>query len=121
MKTDKNSRTTTPEGTQPKPELTVPDSKTASKTAHITYEKWWDEYRPIKNHIAPNAPFDGCMFETYGAELEFVCASNSKHVWTLVDCDGKLWICEGLHYVNRMGYFVTEVPAPANKIFNIKI
>ena len=26
MKTDKNSRTTTTEGTQPKPELTVPDN-----------------------------------------------------------------------------------------------
>ena len=26
MKTSKNSRTTTPEGTQPKPELTVPDN-----------------------------------------------------------------------------------------------
>jgi len=32
MKTDKNSRTTTPEGTQPKPELTVPDNNHQNKS-----------------------------------------------------------------------------------------
>jgi antirestriction protein ArdC len=36
MKTSKNSRTTTPEGTQPKPELTVPDSKRGSVYEQIT-------------------------------------------------------------------------------------
>jgi hypothetical protein len=91
----------------------------SSTPARIAYEKWWDEYRPIKNHIASNASFDGCLFETYGGELEFVCVRNPKQVWTFLDCDGRIRICEGLHYVNRLGYFVTEVEAPANRTFSI--
>ena len=30
--------------------------------------------------------------------------------WTVVDCDGKLYVTTGLHYVNRIGYLRTGRP-----------
>lgn len=35
---------------------------------------------------------------------------DSKHLWTVLDCDGDLYAVNGLHYVNRFGYVVTEEP-----------
>jgi hypothetical protein len=33
-------------------------------------------------------------------------------VWTVLDCDGALVVGSGFHYVNRVGYIITEVPVP---------
>lgn len=35
-------------------------------------------------------------------------AVDSKHLWTIVDADGSLYAVSGLHYVNRIGYLLTE-------------
>jgi hypothetical protein len=35
---------------------------------------------------------------------------DSRHLWTIVDADGSLYAVSGLHYVNRIGYLVTEEP-----------
>jgi hypothetical protein len=53
---------------------------------------------------------DGYLFETYGKEFEFVKIQNPSHVWTLVESDNKLYVCSGFHHVNRLGYFVTQLP-----------
>lgn len=54
---------------------------------------------------------DGTMlFETYGLDLEEVINTNYNHIWTLVDCDGKLRIVAGYHLVNRMNYIITKKP-----------
>jgi len=127
-KTDKNSNETRSGRAQSKIEQLPTNTNTGNndgnerlKTlARITYEKWFEKYHPIKNPLDSNASFDGCMFETYGEELEFVCAQQPLTIWTLVDCDGKDRIAEGFHYVNRLGYFITEVEAPANRYFSIK-
>jgi hypothetical protein len=71
-------------------------------------DAWEEKYQPLKNHIDSDG-FD--KFETYGAELEFVRAQDPRHIWTLVDGDdGNLYIVNGYHLVNRINYFVTEVP-----------
>jgi hypothetical protein len=126
MKTDKNSRThSTTSGTLSHPdEQAVSDSNHAKvpliKNVRMSYEKWLAKYCPITNHLDINAAFDGCMFETFGVEIEFVRAMPASRVWTLVECDGKSFICEGYHFVNRLGYFVTEVAAPQDRYFSIK-
>ena len=123
MNTDKNSQITQ-SGTPAQPKQTVPDNNHKDEClrtpARISYERWLEKYRPIQNHLNSNSSFDGCMFETYGEELAFVCAQHDRTIWTLLDCDGEMRIAEGLHYVNRIGYFITEVAAPANKYFSIK-
>lgn len=82
----------------------------------MNYDEWCEHYKPIKNHIDPNAGFGGEMFETYGAEVEFVKEQDPSKIWTvLTGDDGGLYLCSGWHYVNRLGYFVTEVPLESDK------
>lgn len=78
----------------------------------LSYEDWKQQYKPIPNHLNPNASYDGLLFETYGDESAFITAQPQNAVWTLLDCDGKLVLGNGCHVVNRMGYVVTEVPVP---------
>ena len=33
---------------------------------------------------------------------------SPNKVWTILDCDGKLYYSSGYHFVNRLGYFITE-------------
>jgi hypothetical protein len=124
MNNDKNSHQITSSGTTAHPEQTVPDNQQRKtplqKRARISYEQWLEKYRPIKNPFDSDAPFEGCMFETYGADLEFVHIQPARKIWTLLDCDGKLILCEGFHYVNRHGYFISEVDFPADFFFSIK-
>ena len=88
------------------------------KLITMTTDEWMKEFRPVANHIEKNSPWEnengeGTMFETYGEELDFVKKTNNENpfrVWTIMDCDESddLIICEGFHFVNRMGYFITE-------------
>lgn len=34
--------------------------------------------------------------------------ADSKHLWTILDAEGSLYAVTGLHYVNRIGYLLTE-------------
>lgn len=33
---------------------------------------------------------------------------HSRHLWTIVEAEGSLYALSGLHYVNRIGYILTE-------------
>jgi hypothetical protein len=50
------------------------------------------------------------MFETYGEEVEFVIKQDPKHIWTWIQGDMSDLIVAGYHYVNRLGYYITELP-----------
>ena len=73
-------------------------------------DEWEKTYRPIKNHIDPNASWSGTMYETFGDEVDFVWKYDETHVWTWVDTDEGTFITAGFHLVNRIGYFITEEP-----------
>jgi hypothetical protein len=90
----------------------------------MTMEEWEATYKPIPNNIDTNASFDGLMFETYGDEYEFVKSANPLCIWTYGDGDdGGSYIWNGFHLINRLGYFITEVPAPDEEecIIQIKV
>jgi hypothetical protein len=88
----------------------------------LDYDKWVKTYKPIPNNIDKNASFDGMMFETYGAEVEFVKKANPAHIWMFGDGDdGGLYIWSGWGFVNRIGYFITEVPCPENTTIQILV
>ena len=77
----------------------------------MTEEEWFNTYKPIKNHLETTSSFDGHMFETYGSEVEFVKTQDTDKIWMLGDGDdGGMYIWNGWGFVNRIGYFVTEVP-----------
>ena len=66
-----------------------------------------EDFKPINNKFRPEEQ----MFETFGKELEFVKDQPENKVWTLMDDDdGNLVITTGFHVVNRVGYYVTEIP-----------
>ncbi len=35
---------------------------------------------------------------------------TGRHWWTVLDCDGRLYLSAGFHFVNRIGYVRCEVP-----------
>jgi len=72
------------------------------------WDKWAEKYRPIKNKFT-NDP-DGKMFETYGDEWEFIKEQDPRYVWTWITGDMSDLIVAGRAFVNRFGYYVTEVP-----------
>lgn len=77
----------------------------------MNYEEWAGIYRPKHNHLVKS----DCQyhFETYGIELGYVLATadlEPDRVWTLVDGDDGTYIVNGYHLVNRISYFITEVP-----------
>ena len=78
----------------------------------LSHDAWVEKYKPIKNHITkypdPSADFD--MFETYGEEWEFIKTQDPHNVWTYIDGDSSSLLVQGTAYVNRISYYVCEVP-----------
>lgn len=87
----------------------------SSREVHDS-DEWEEKFKPVKNTLLPEGsegPFNSCMFETYDAELSHVKAMvklQPRNVWTWVEAEGHGYIVPGFHYVNRVGYFITEVP-----------
>ena len=79
-------------------------------TSAMTHEAWWKTYQPV-NHALPNAvSLDGYIFATTPAELQKVRDANPQCVWTLLNYEDGQVITNGSRFVNRVGYFITEVP-----------
>ena len=105
----------------------------------ITEEEFDEKYRPIDNLFDTNAGWGGKLFETYDDELDycFELSKKENRVWTIIECDDVLfdddddedddddddddddeeeyapmclYIVSGFHYVNRIGFLVTELP-----------
>jgi len=77
-------------------------------TEYQGWQEWENKFKPIKNHMVADP--DQQMFETYGEEVEFVCKQDNQYVWTWIQGDMSDLIVAGYHYVNRLGYYITEVP-----------
>ena len=79
-----------------------------------TYDTWVDTFKPIENTIGQYAQYASAgeliTFETYGEDMEFVRNTDPKFIWTEVDGDSGTYILAGYHYVNRIQYYITEIP-----------
>jgi hypothetical protein len=93
----------------------------------MSFDEWLTTYKPIINHLDKNASFQdesgsGIMFETYGDEVAFVKSQDPSKIWTYGDGDmGVGYIWSGWMFVNRLGYFITEVPCPENTVIQIQL
>jgi len=79
---------------------------------NITEENFDEVFKPQTNHLDDNASFNGCMYETYDEELDYVfnLAKTTKKVWTIIEGDNDtMYYVTGFHYVNRIGFLVCEV------------
>ena len=93
---------------------------------NLTEDQFSDRFKPISNHLNPNASFDwgdgfGTLFETYDEELDYVRSQGYSHVWTLLSGDDGDYIANGFHFVNRLGYFITEVAVPDGCEFEVML
>jgi hypothetical protein len=85
------------------------------------------QYPLVPNHLNPSAGWAlgegyGCLFETYGDELDFVRRQDPRTIWTLVDGDdGDLYLVSGYHLVNRIGYLISTVPLPHDVAIEMRI
>jgi len=88
-----------------------------SKFIWMTDEKFITQFEPQTNHLDDNASWGGMMYETYGAEMDYVrkiYEESPGRVWTVLD-DGEVsFLSSGFHFVNRMGYIVTKNVCPDN-------
>jgi hypothetical protein len=91
-------------------------------------EDEFDERCPlVPNHLNRDAGWvcgdgPGCLFETHGAELEFVRRQDPRTVWTFVDGDdGDQYVLSGYHLVNRIGYLISAVPVPEGTQVEVRI
>lgn len=78
----------------------------------LRWDEWVEKYKPIKNHITkyPNKDAEYDMFETYGDEQDYVYSLDEKLVWTEVQGDCSMLLLAGRHFVNRLNYYVCEIP-----------
>ena len=100
----------------------------------LSEDEFYSKFKLKKNHIDKKASFDGCMFETYGEELDYVYKMIKKNcVVTIIEgdeetereetfidsfgvvfkeilLDTNLYYTSGFHYVNRYGYLILEKP-----------
>ena len=53
---------------------------------------------------------DGSLFEISQNAENFQELVEAQRVWTMLDCDGSLYLSPGVHWVNRMSYHVTNKP-----------
>lgn len=82
-----------------------------------TIDEWEEHFKPITNHLDPQASWQsdgegtGILFETYGAELEFVFGQPENKVWSYMDDEeDNLILCASRAEPSEViGYLVTEV------------
>ena len=78
----------------------------------MNFDEWCSTFQPIRNPT-DHASCEGLCFETYGEDLAAVLQAHAldpRTVWTLIAEDDDMFICEGYHFVNRMGYFISTQP-----------
>jgi len=103
----------------------------STKPAFITmsFDDWEKAFKPVKNTITPDAPFDGCMFETFDGDLAEVVkwadgsmgTSYRRKVWTIVEGDEGQYVVDGYHRVNRVGYLLTSVASVAGTQYEVNV
>ena len=93
----------------------------------LTEDEFDDRFPLVPNHINPSAGWaigegGGCLFETFGEEFAFIRRQDPLKVWTLVDGDdGDMYVVNGLHFVNRVGYLLSTVPVPENVAIQVHL
>lgn len=85
------------------------------------YDIWFNTFKPEQSATGTETMVDGCMLDYNGPDHEHVLAMMAcapDRVWTMVEGDnGNLYISQGYHRVNRMGYIITALPYdPANPL-----
>lgn len=81
-------------------------------TQEMSDDVFFEKYTCVENPFTKGGSFDNCLFETYGEDHQFILLEariNPASVWTVIDNnEGWYGIIAGYHFVNRLGYLITE-------------
>ena len=80
----------------------------------LTWEEWVEEYKPYTDEEG-----NPRMFDLFGSDKDSVDAHPDSLIWTYLEGDTGVLITEGYHYVNRLGYYLTEKPSLPNTSYEI--
>jgi hypothetical protein len=84
-------------------------------TQYVEIEGWTafeEQFKPKKNHLNKHGEL---QYETYGDDWEFIKTQDPRYVWTWVQGDMSDLLVNGIAYVNRLSYYVCEVPWDEDK------
>ena len=97
-----------------------------TKNRRLSIERWQEKYKPINNLLSDNASWqdedgNGILFETYGDEEKFVSAVDYHYVWTYIDGDNGTYVVNGRAFINRIGFFISQVPWQDDESWCMKV
>lgn len=82
---------------------------------------FWEKYTPDERQsIAFDSEDETGMFETYGADLDYVldvARRKPRCVWTALDEDDGFYYVNGYHLVNRVYYVITNEHGEENETY----
>lgn len=79
-----------------------------------TFDDFIEKYDPMEH---PTGEFGTHMFDTHKeSDINFVRSQiKFNKVWTVIDGEGQdLYVIPGYHFVNRMGYIISNIPYEEN-------
>jgi len=89
------------------------------KVINLTEDQFDSQFNTELNEVieSEDCAFDGCLYETYGIEHEFILSiandvEKNKHLWTIIESDDNdnIYYLNGYHIVNRLGFLITKEP-----------
>lgn len=83
------------------------------------FVRWASKYFPYPPDNAQNLhdQYGGCLRSVNDALVaKFIDAGLYTHIWTLLECDGELYLAPSKHFVNREGYFLTAKPWSTSRV-----
>lgn len=88
-----------------------------SQCIEMTEDEFDDRFKLRPNHLNDHASWcvgdsGGCLFETFGVELDFVRSQDTRTVWTLIESESETLLVNGFWTVNRLGYLLSSDPWP---------
>jgi hypothetical protein len=92
----------------------------AAEATELTLEEFEERFPRVANPHPDAEPTwedddgNGCWFETFGDQLEFVKKQNPLTIWTVLDDDS---VVSGFHVANRSGYLISKVARGADEAF----
>jgi hypothetical protein len=92
------------------------------KYVEMMVDDWDRKFKPVTNYGGDAGAEGQEFYETFGSEYAEVLKAHKKDprtVWTRLDADGTDVIANGLHWVNRVAYYITKVPAAKNTNYDV--
>lgn len=93
-----------------KPRRKVPPPDATAKDIVGNWEEFEKTFHPL-THEDLGEGYDDFFDNDLLITLDTIAEIDPAHVWTVVDGDdGELYLAEGFHLVNRLGYVVARAP-----------